>query len=130
MIEKAFREAREYADNERGRTGIRISCASSLGRYIASPLGQAELEKVQPHTDRARLDEDLAEAEEATEYLRAAARPQPAARGAAIRINFSSIPDLTASGAQAAHRRRGARAEGNLRCARRSSTARPMRVPS
>ncbi|HET9321830.1 MAG TPA: endonuclease MutS2 [Bryobacteraceae bacterium] len=66
-----------------------------VGRYIASPLGQAELEKVQPHTDRERLDEDLAEAEEATEYLRAAARPQQAARGAAIRINFSSIPDLT-----------------------------------
>ena len=69
--------------------------ASSLGRYISSPLGQAELENVQPHTDRERLDEDLAEAEEATEYLRAAARPQQAARGAAIRINFSSIPDLT-----------------------------------
>lgn len=66
-----------------------------VGRYIASPLGQAELENVQPHTDRERLDEDLAEAEEATKYLRAAARPQQAARGAAIRINFSSIPDLT-----------------------------------
>ena len=66
-----------------------------LGRYIASPLGRAELENVQPHTDRERLDEDLAEAEEATGYLRAAAKPQPAARGAAIRINFSSIPDLT-----------------------------------
>jgi DNA mismatch repair protein MutS2 len=66
-----------------------------LGRYIASPLGRAELEKVQPHTDRERLDSDLAEAAEATEYLRAAVKPQPAARGSAIRINFSSIPDLS-----------------------------------
>jgi DNA mismatch repair protein MutS2 len=67
-----------------------------LGRYVASPLGRAELEKVQPHMDRARLEEELAEAEEATLYLRAAGKPQPAARGAAIRINFSSIPDITA----------------------------------
>jgi DNA mismatch repair protein MutS2 len=68
-----------------------------VGRYISSPLGRAELEKVQPHTDRERLDSELAEAEEATEYLRAASKPQPAARGAAIRINFSSIPDLTST---------------------------------
>jgi DNA mismatch repair protein MutS2 len=66
-----------------------------VGRYISSPLGRAELEKVQPHTDRERLDAELAEAEEATQYLRAASKPQPAARGAAIRLNFSSIPDLT-----------------------------------
>jgi DNA mismatch repair protein MutS2 len=66
-----------------------------VGRYIASPLGRAELDKVQPHTDRERLEEELAEAEEATGYLRAASKPQPAARGAAIRVNFSSIPDLT-----------------------------------
>src|SRR5258706_14148504 len=69
-----------------------------LGRYIASPLGRAELEKIQPRTDRARLEEELAEAEEATAYLRAAGKPQPAARGAAIRINFSSIPAITRPG--------------------------------
>jgi len=68
-----------------------------VGRYISSPLGRRELDKIQPHTDRNRLEEDLAEAEEATAYLRAASKPQPAARGAAIRINFSSIPDLTAT---------------------------------
>jgi DNA mismatch repair protein MutS2 len=66
-----------------------------VGRFVASPLGRAKLDKIQPHTSREKLDEDLAEAEEATEYLRAASKPQPAARGAAIRINFSSIPDLT-----------------------------------
>jgi len=65
-----------------------------LARYVASPLGRRELEKVQPHTDRARLEEDLAEAGEATQYLRAAARPQPAARGAAIRIDFGGLPDV------------------------------------
>jgi len=68
-----------------------------VGRYVFSPLGRRELDKVQPHTDRDRLESDLAEAEEATGYLRAASKPQPAVRGAAIRINFSSIPDLTAN---------------------------------
>src|SRR5712692_4299912 len=68
-----------------------------LGRYIASPLGRGELAKIQPRTDRVQLEEELAEAEEATEYLRAASKPQPAARGAAIRINFTSVPDITAS---------------------------------
>ncbi|MCU1276120.1 MAG: Smr protein/MutS2, partial [Bryobacterales bacterium] len=68
-----------------------------LRRYIASPLGSAELQKVQPHTNREQLEGELADAEEATQYLRAASKPQPAARGAAIRINFSSITDLTAT---------------------------------
>ena len=68
-----------------------------LGRYIGSPLGRAELARIQPRTDRVQLEEELAEAEEATEYLRAASKPQPAARGAAIRINFSSVPDPTTS---------------------------------
>jgi DNA mismatch repair protein MutS2 len=66
-----------------------------LARYIASPLGRAELDKMHPRTDRRALEEELAEAEEAAQYLRAASRPHPAGRGAAIRINFSSIPDLT-----------------------------------
>jgi DNA mismatch repair protein MutS2 len=65
-----------------------------LGRYVASPLGRRELEKLQPHADRARLTEDLAEAEEAMAYLNLATRPQPAARGAAIRIEFGGVPDV------------------------------------
>src|SRR5208283_3500044 len=65
-----------------------------LGRYVASPMGQRELEKVEPHTDRERLIEDLAEAGEAIEYLRSAARPQQAGRGAAIRIDFGGLPDV------------------------------------
>ena len=66
-----------------------------LGRYVSSPLGKEELAKIAPHTDGARLASDLADAGEAVEYLRSAARPQAAARGAAIRIDFSGIPDLT-----------------------------------
>ncbi len=68
-----------------------------MGRYVSSPLGRRELEKVAPHADRERLVEDLAEAGEAMEYLRLAARPQPAARGAAIRIDFGGLPDVEAS---------------------------------
>jgi DNA mismatch repair protein MutS2 len=66
-----------------------------MARYIASPLGRAELDKMQPRNDRPAIEEELAEAEEGAEYLRAASRPHPAGRGAAIRINFTSIPDLT-----------------------------------
>jgi DNA mismatch repair protein MutS2 len=68
-----------------------------LGRFVSSPLGRRELEKVQPIDDGERLVEDLAEAGEAIEYLRLAARPQPAARGAAIRIDFSGLPDMETS---------------------------------
>jgi DNA mismatch repair protein MutS2 len=64
-----------------------------VGRYISSPLGRRELEKAEPHTDRDRLVADLAEAGEAVNYLRLAARPQPAARGAAIRVDFGGLPD-------------------------------------
>src|SRR5262245_37535420 len=65
-----------------------------LSRYVASPLGRRELDKVAPNADRARLTEDLAEAGEAIGYLRLAARPQPAAHGAAIRVDFGGLPDV------------------------------------
>jgi DNA mismatch repair protein MutS2 len=65
-----------------------------VGRYVASPMGRRELEKLEPHTGRERLVEDLAEAGEAIEYLRSAARPQQAGRGAAIRIDFGGLPDV------------------------------------
>ena len=65
-----------------------------LGRFISSPLGRAELDKIAPSVDRPSLIEALAEAEEAIQYLRSAAQPKPAQRGAAIRLNFSAIPDL------------------------------------
>src|SRR5439155_21392303 len=68
-----------------------------VARYIVSPFGRREWEKVEPHTDLARLTADFAETGEAIEYLRVAARPQPAARGAAIRIDFAGLPDTEAS---------------------------------
>jgi len=66
-----------------------------IGRYIASPLGRRELEKIQPHTDLARLTADLADAGEAVDYLRAAARP--GVRGGAIRLDFNGLPDSEAA---------------------------------
>ena len=64
-----------------------------LGRYVASPLGGEALSKMAPGDDRPALEETLAETGEAVEYLRAASRPQPAARGAAVRLRFDSITD-------------------------------------
>ena len=79
------------------RTSVEVleyeSLRQLVGRFVASPLGRRELARVQPHADHGRLAEDLAEAGEAIEYLRAAGRPQPAARGAAIRIDFTGLPD-------------------------------------
>ena len=81
-----------------------------LGRYVSSPPGKAELARIAPHTDGARLAADLADAGEAVEYLRSAGRPQTAGRGAAIRLDFGAFPDLT----EAVHKLRieGASLEG------------------
>ncbi len=68
-----------------------------LRRYVASPLGRRELDKIQPLFDRARIEAELAEAAEAIGYLRSAGRPQPAARGAAIRLDFNGLPDLSST---------------------------------
>src|ERR1035441_1238198 len=68
-----------------------------LGRYVSSPQGFRELEKLAPHADREQITEDLAEAAEAVAYLRLALRPQPAARGAAIRVDFGGLPDTQAA---------------------------------
>jgi DNA mismatch repair protein MutS2 len=65
-----------------------------VGRYVSSAPGRRELEKVAPHHDGERLAAGLAEAGEAIHYLRTASQPQPAARGAAIRIDFSGVPDV------------------------------------
>ncbi|HEV8412317.1 MAG TPA: Smr/MutS family protein [Bryobacteraceae bacterium] len=59
-----------------------------LGRYVRSPMGQAELLGVAPLADRAAIESALADAAEAIEYLRAASNPQTASRGAAIRPRF------------------------------------------
>ena len=65
-----------------------------LGRFVRSALGHAKLSKIEPQSDRATLERTFADVAEAIEYLQSARRPQPAARGAAIRIRFDSIPDI------------------------------------
>ena len=65
-----------------------------LSRFVSSPLGRAELDRVAPGSDRAAIAATLAEVEEAIQYLRSAAQPKPAQRGAAIRLDFSGISDL------------------------------------
>jgi len=68
-----------------------------LGRYIHSTPGEAELARVEPIDDRAALQDALADVREALAWLGRAAQPQPAARGAAIRIRFDSLPDVSAA---------------------------------
>ncbi|MSV33990.1 MAG: endonuclease MutS2 [Bryobacterales bacterium] len=68
-----------------------------LGRYLRSPLGRGELASVTPSGDRATIETALAETSEGIEYLRAASQPQPAGRGAAIRVNFGDIVDPIAA---------------------------------
>lgn len=70
------------------------SLRALLGRYVSSALGRRELEAVQPVSDRDALERILAEAAEAIEYVRAATQPQPASRGSAIRVRFTSVPDV------------------------------------
>src|SRR5258705_9582767 len=65
-----------------------------LGRFVSSPLGRAELERVEPGSDSEALTAILAETEEAVRYARSATQPKSAQRGAAIRLDFSGISDL------------------------------------
>ncbi|HTC31909.1 MAG TPA: Smr/MutS family protein [Bryobacteraceae bacterium] len=68
-----------------------------VARYVGSPLGHAELEKLAPHSDRAILENALADVAEAVAYQNASRQPQAATRGSAIRLRFNSIPDVAAA---------------------------------
>jgi len=68
-----------------------------LGRFVHSRLGQDELDQLEPHSNRAVLEKTLADVAEAIAYLRATLQPQSASRGAAIRIRFDSLPDISTS---------------------------------
>lgn len=61
-----------------------------LDRFVVSALGRRELDKVEPVTNRALIEEWHAEAGEAMSYLRLAANPQTTSQGAAIRVRFDS----------------------------------------
>jgi DNA mismatch repair protein MutS2 len=64
-----------------------------LGRYVHSALGRAELAGVAPSSDRSAIEAALSDAAEAIAYLRTSSQPQPASRGAAIRVRFGDIDD-------------------------------------
>jgi len=68
-----------------------------VGRYVGSPLGRSELERLAPHADRAALEAALADVAEAIAYQGASRQPQTASRGSAIRLRFNSIPDVAAA---------------------------------
>ena len=59
-----------------------------VGRYVRTPLGRAEIQRLEPMTDRPAIEHALADAAEAVAYVRASSEPQPAARGSAIRVRF------------------------------------------
>ncbi|MGA3189097.1 MAG: Smr/MutS family protein [Bryobacteraceae bacterium] len=63
-----------------------------LGRYVRSSLGRAELEKVEPTSDRAAIEDALADTQESVAYVRTSSQPQQ--RGASTRVRFDHIADL------------------------------------
>lgn len=67
-----------------------------LGRYVASAMGRRELDRLCPSIDRAVTEAALEDVREAMDYLAAAARPHPVARGAAVRLRFD-LPDVAAA---------------------------------
>jgi len=64
-----------------------------LHRYVSSPAGHAEVDLLRPSTSLKQINTTLEETGEAVRYLQTASQPQPAARGAAIRIRFDGLPD-------------------------------------
>ena len=60
-----------------------------LGQYLRSAIGRAELDSLEPTSDRDAVNDALGDAAEALEYLRAASGPQSAGRGTAQRLRFS-----------------------------------------
>ncbi len=67
-----------------------------LARYLRSPIGRAELEALEPVSDRDAVNNALADAAEALEYLRSASNPQPTGRDGAERIRFNFDGDPAA----------------------------------
>jgi len=78
-----------HAENELEFEALR----ALMGRYVRSTLGRAALEGIAPISDRPALQSTLADVAEAIEYARASSQPQPASRGAAIRVRFDELAD-------------------------------------
>ena len=60
-----------------------------VSRLVATAAGAAEMALVEPSTDRARIEHDLAEAAEGIAWLRAAGQ------GGVLRIQLSGLPDVS-----------------------------------
>ena len=76
------------------------SLRALLGRYVRSSLGRAELSLVKPTADRAEIEETLADTAESVAYVRTSSQPQQASRGAAIRVRFDDVAELSPTLAQ------------------------------
>ena len=63
-----------------------------LARYVRSSLGRTELAKVEPISDRAAIEDALADTAEAVTYVRTSSQPQQ--RGASARVRFDDIAEL------------------------------------
>ena len=64
-----------------------------VGRFVSTSLGKVELERVQPSTDRAWLEETLAETAEAMEYSQSAGGPSSTGGKGTARLVFQNLPD-------------------------------------
>src|SRR5579871_2386823 len=64
-----------------------------VGRSVRSALGRSELTQLAPLDDRAEIERALADTAEAIRYVGASSQPQPASRGAAIRVRFDDVAD-------------------------------------
>ncbi len=73
-----------------------------LGRFVSSPAGHQHLDRVEPLEARSSIVEILAETAEAMAYVDLSSKPQPATRGAAVRLRFDSIPEMSVQTAKLA----------------------------
>ncbi|HEX3683846.1 MAG TPA: Smr/MutS family protein [Bryobacteraceae bacterium] len=68
-----------------------------LAGYAGSSAGRALIDALEPQRDRFSIEAELAEAGEAIAYLRELAGAQETVRGAAIRLRFDRLPEITSS---------------------------------
>ena len=65
-----------------------------LAHYAGSVAGRTLVYELEPHSDRAALETDLADAGEAIAYLREVSGGQETSRGAAVRLRFDQLRDI------------------------------------
>jgi DNA mismatch repair protein MutS2 len=64
-----------------------------VGRYLHTPLGRAELQRLIPVSDRAAIQDALDDVAEAIGYFTAASHPQPDRHGGTVRLRFEAGGD-------------------------------------